>query len=718
MQSMKFLEENKMDNRLNFKQLFATLILFAMSVQMLSFTVFAQSLKNDNSEEVSEETRQTDLTPQSKIAPDLAEKADEQNFGFRADETQSVIIQLKPATEINNFLGEEVSQDVKGQMLKVEVRANKSRALSVKSKLQGLNGLFKKSFNNLGLVSAELPLSKITELAQSENVEFISPDLEASATGHIETTTGANLVRSLTPGTTLDGRGIGVAVIDSSYYIDNELFRQSDGTMIQQVNQDMRGWNMMVTDGNGHGTHVSSLIAGNPSFVNGYYSGVAPGVKIINVRVLDAEGKGNASHVIAALDWIIANKAVHNIRVVNMSLGTPASQTYKTDPLCLAARRAVNAGIVVVASAGNNGKDATGAKRYGSINSPGIEPSVITVGATNSYGTDARSDDTIASYSSKGPTRGYESVSGVRVYDNLIKPDLVAPGNKLIGAQSTQNTNAVVPTLVIYYPLLNARQPDYHFDWNTYTYSGTKNGTMFLSGTSMSAPLVSGAAALMLQANPSLTPNLVKAILMYSAQPMNGVNTLEQGAGKLNIDGAVRLAKLVKTTLPTTNGSSLLTASLPSSQRSTIAGQYAYWGKGIVTNHGFIYGDDLMNKWQGMYASGVLISDGTPFSGSSLTKSTTKTSGTLSLYQGAIKNNGVLISDGTLYLNSNAMGGRPTPFVNWQGVLVSDGVLVGDGVLISDGVLVGDGVLISDGNPAWANAVYGDNTNGMVSAGY
>ena len=707
-------------NRLNFKQFFAAFALLAMSVQMFSFSIFAQSLKNEMSQEVikTNQDEQADLTPKSKIAPDLEEKSGELSNGLRADEPQKVIIQLKSETSLNEMLGNTVNEAERAKLFEREVQANKSKKGLLMSDLTEVGGTIQKSFNNLGLVSAELPLSKITELAQSENVAYISPDREASATGHVETTTGTNLVRSLVSGTTLDGRGIGVAVIDSSYYIDNELFRQANGTMIQQVNQDMRGWNMMVTDGNGHGTHVSSLIAGNPSFVGGYYSGVAPGVKIINVRVLDAEGKGNASHVIGALDWIIANKSAHNIRVVNMSLGTPASQSYKTDPLCLAARRAVNAGIVVVASAGNNGKDAAGAKRYGSINSPGIEPSVITVGATNTYGTDVRSDDTIASYSSKGPTRGYETVNGARVYDNLIKPDLVAPGNKLIGAQSTQNTNAVVPTLVIYYPLLNARQPDYYYDWNTSTFSGLKNGTMFLSGTSMSAPLVSGAAALMLQANPSLTPNLVKAILMYSAQPMNGVNTLEQGAGQLNIDGAVRLAKLVKTTLPTTNGSSLLTASLPKDQRSTIAGQYVYWGKGVVTNYGFLSGNDLMNKWQKMYANGVLISDGTPFSGSTLTKSTTLTSGTLSLYQGAIRNNGVLISDGTAYLSSNAMGGRPTPFINWQGVLVSDGVLVGDGVLISDGVLVGDGVLISDGNPAWANAVYGDNTAGMVSAGY
>ncbi len=710
-----------MFNKLNFKQTFATLVLFALSMQMVSFSVFGQSFEKDQPEEVVNEkpSGPVDEIRQTKIASDLESRALELSAGMRSDDTQKIIIQLKSDSGLDELKDTALSPATQATLFAQEVQKNKEKVGILVTDLMSVGGQVKKAFNRLGLVSAELPLSKIRQLSESDDVAFISPDVETIALGHVETTTGANLVRNLTSGTTLDGRGIGVAVIDSAYYLDNEMFRQSNGTMIQQVNRDMLGIGMMATDGNGHGTHVSSLIAGNPSFVGGAYTGIAPGVKLIPIRALGTLGSGLSSDVIAALDWIIANKAVHNIRVVNMSLGTPASQSYMTDPLCLAARRAVNAGIVVVASAGNNGKDINGAKRYGTINSPGIEPSVITVGATNTYGTDARSDDTIASYSSKGPTRGWSVAgNGARVYDNLIKPDLVAPGNKLIAAMSTQSTNAVVPNLVIDYPGLNARQPDYHLDWTTYQMVGVKNGAMWLSGTSMSAPLVSGTVALMLQANPSLTPNLVKAILMYSAQPLLNVNTVEQGAGELNVDGAVRLAKLVKTTLPTTNGTAMLTAALPSNQYSTIGGQRAYWGKGVITNFGFIYGNDLMNKWQGMYASGVLVSDSTPFSGTTISKSTTMTSGSLNLFQGAIKNNGVLVSDGKVYLSSNAMGSRPIPFVNWQGVLVSDGVLVGDGVLISDGVLVGDGVLVSDGNPAWANAIYGDNTAGMTLIGY
>ena len=146
------------------------------------------------------------------------------------------------------------------------------------------------------------------------------------------------------------------------------------------------------------------------------------------------------------------------------------------------------------------------------------------------------------------------------------------------------------------------------------------------------------------------------------------------------------------------------------SQSSNFWGATVYWGKGVMTNHGFLYGNDLMNKWQGMYGNGVLVGDGTPFSGSTLTKSSTLTSGTLTLYQGAIKNNGVLVGDGTLFLSSYAMGGSPTPTYNGQGVLVSDGVLVGDGVLIGDGVLVGDGIAYS------TQALLGDNTSCMLPA--
>jgi subtilisin family serine protease len=144
--------------------------------------------------------------------------------------------------------------------------------------------------------------------------------------------------------------------------------------------------------------------------------------------------------VLAALDWLIANKNNYPVRVVNMSLGTPAISSYENDSLCNAVRKLVNAGVVVVAAAGNNGKDTKGRKIYGGIHSPGNEPAAITVGASNSFGTDPRNEDSITTYSSRGPTRSYSVDSyGLLHYDNLIKPDLVAPGNKIIAAEAAGN---------------------------------------------------------------------------------------------------------------------------------------------------------------------------------------------------------------------------------------------------------------------------------------
>lgn len=185
---------------------------------------------------------------------------------------------------------------------------------------------------------------------------------------------------------------------------------------------------------------------------------------------------GSTSALLSALDWILSNRAPYNIRVVNLSLGTAAVDSYKNDPVCKAVRRMVDAGVVVAAAAGNNGKNSNGQKVYGQIHSPGNEPSAITVGAANSFGTDVRSDGGIASYSSRGPTRSYSTdASGVKHYDNLIKPDLVAPGNKLVYAEAEDN-------------LLMTQRPE--LDAGVSPVDNRK--MMYLNGTSMSTPVVAG----------------------------------------------------------------------------------------------------------------------------------------------------------------------------------------------------------------------------------
>src|SRR6185369_11253861 len=255
-------------------------------------------------------------------------------------------------------------------------------------------------------------------------------------------TTGADQIRQssdVSSSGLLDGTGIGIAILDSGIDVDHTSFRNGSNGVRVVYNEDFTGEGR-TDDPYGHGTHVASLAAGNGRISNGAYTGIAPNANLINLRVLNADGVGTTAWVLRALDWVASNYADYNIRVVNMSLGMPAVDSYRDDPICRAVRKLVDAGVTVFAAAGNNGKDSEGNKIYGHIHSPGNEPSAITVGASNTFGTDERSDDVVTSYSSRGPTRSFTTdADGVRHYDNLIKPDLVAPGNRLIDAEANGN---------------------------------------------------------------------------------------------------------------------------------------------------------------------------------------------------------------------------------------------------------------------------------------
>src|SRR6202041_158112 len=228
-------------------------------------------------------------------------------------------------------------------------------------------------------------------------------------------------------------------------------------------------------DAYGHGTHVSGIIGGNGSASGagtGYaqrIAGMAPNVNIINFRVLDQNGAGTDSQVIAAIQRAIQLKSQYNIGVINLSLGRPVFESYTLDPLCQAVEQAWKAGIVVVVAAGNDGRDnSLGTSGYGTIAAPGNDPYVITVGAMNTMGTPSRADDQIASYSSKGPT----------LFDHVVKPDLVAPGNRIVSLYSSGLTlNHLFPGNEIPYSL-------YQVNGN----SGASDTYYRLSGTSMAAP--------------------------------------------------------------------------------------------------------------------------------------------------------------------------------------------------------------------------------------
>lgn len=370
----------------------------------------------------------------------------------------------------------------------------------------------------LSLINAhvlELPNGALEALARHSRVKRVSLDrLIVSANERTGATIGATTVRE-TLG--YDGTGIGVAVIDSGITSWHDDLTASGGG--QRVDRFVDFVNGLETayDDFGHGTHVAGIIGGNGNDSEGRRTGVAPGASLIVLKALDASGQGRISDVIAALDYIVAKKDALNIRVVNLSVATGVYESYETDPLTLAAKRAVEAGIVVVAAAGNNGRGETGHDQYGGIGAPGNAPWVLTVGASSHMGSVERSDDTMAAFSSRGPT----------AVDYAAKPDLVAPG---VGIESLSDHDS---TLYV------TRSP--------YLLEGTVAMPylpyLSLSGTSMAAPVVSGTVALMLQANPSLTPNAVKAILQYTAQIYPAYDPLTEGTGFLNAKGAIELAR-------------------------------------------------------------------------------------------------------------------------------------------------------------------------------
>ncbi|HEV2861980.1 MAG TPA: S8 family serine peptidase [Pyrinomonadaceae bacterium] len=536
-------------------------------------------------------------------------------------------------------------------------------------------------FKNLNALAVELPVSALEELAAFPEVSYVSADREVTSLGgNLAVEVGAEAVRQQTSASgaayTLDGAGVGIAVLDSGIYREHKSFAGHYGG-----GKDYTGEGR-TDDPFGHGTHVAGIAVGGAEVLKGKYVGVAPGATLYNLRVLNSKGVGTVSGVLAALDDLFNHHAAANIRVVNMSLGMPAVDSYKDDPVCRAVRKLSDAGVVVVAAAGNDGKDSRGNKVYGLIHAPGNEPSAITVGASNDMGSIDRADDTLTTFSSRGPTRSFwTDEAGLRHYDHVIKPDLVAPGNKIGAAQSPSNY------LVQSNPLL---------DLNTSKFPNQK--MMRLSGTSMAAPVVAGAAALMLQANPRLTPNMVKMALMYTAQQLAGANTLEQGAGEINVEGAVRLAKLLKSDLPagTRAGTPFLNGPAPAPQTTIkyadsdgrVAATSFRWAQGIILNHTYAKGSELITAYQGIYGSGVMFGDGITFSeGVTLSDATLMTDGVVFSDQ-LLTSYGITISDGSPFLGAGVMLA--------DGAVFADGVFFGDGVILSDGTVFGDSVTRGD----------------------
>jgi serine protease AprX len=429
-------------------------------------------------------------------------------------------------------------------------------------------------------VTVDLPRGGMKALEDNPDVESVS--LDAPITPHaVVTVSGAVLRTTLglasTPGTTgPTGNGVGVAIIDSGISSSNAF-----GSRITAFYDFTSGTPVASTpvDPYGHGTHVAGLIAGSGSPSANAYAGVAPGASLIGLRVLDNKGGGYTSNVIAALQFATANRVALNIKVINLSLGHPTYESAATDPLVAAVEAANRAGIVVVTSAGNYGQNpTTGEIGYAGVTSPGIAPSAITVGAVDTNGTTTRDDDTVAAYSSRGPTW----------YDGRSKPDVVAPGSGLVAVGKSNST------IYVTYPSTRvgvANDPN--------------NRYLKLSGTSMASAVTAGVVALMIEAHQQaitwntrpLTPNTIKAMLQVTAIPMYDpanwwapYDQLTQGTGQLNADGAVTAAKSVDAAVA--RGGYWVVA-YPNTY-SLIGTQYYNWSQHLVWGNHIVWGNSLL----------------------------------------------------------------------------------------------------------------------------
>jgi serine protease AprX len=392
---------------------------------------------------------------------------------------------------------------------------------------------------------------QLSQLAADRTVVTLSGDplvrpsmaVAVKATGADQTWSGYSGLLGLGSIAGVSGKGIGVAVIDSGITEHTAL----KGKVVASVS--MIANDRSTDDEYGHGTHVAGIIAGVRTATTSLFpSGVAPGAHLVNVKVLGANGAGYTSDVIAGIDWTIANRGRYNIRVINLSLGHAVMEPASTDPLCLAVQRAVAAGIVVVAAAGNAGQTDTAVPILGGITSPGNSPYAITIGATDTRGTATRTDDVVAPYSSRGPTK----------FDFAVKPDLVAPGSRVVSLE------ALAGYLPASYPALHR--------------AGTgRNAYMHLSGTSMATPIASGAAALLLQGTPGLTTAHVKAALQAGATPIKDGGLMGAGAGALNIWASRQVAAKGLSSL-LNSVTTLLSGALGSS------GGAFYWDSGTLAH--------------------------------------------------------------------------------------------------------------------------------------
>ena len=384
-------------------------------------------------------------------------------------------------------------------------------------------GVVTTEFPSFDAVAAYVTPDEIATLSQESDVNMIVADNPVFGLDYKSSMDITNLaiglgdVKSPAAGGP-DGSGVGVAIIDSGVATTTDL---RDSRIV--------GWKDFVNnkkapyDDAGHGTFVAGLIAGdgtaslpleNGGYATMQFRGVAPAANVIGIKVLGSTGQGRASAVMAGVLWAVVHKNDYGIRVINLSIGSNPVAPVQYDPIAQAVELAWKHGITVVCAAGNEGEFGPGG-----ILSPGNSPYVLTVGASDTRQTATLADDVMTYYSSIGPT----------LFDEFAKPDVVAPGNRLISVRKSGS-------------YIDVNFPQNLIPVASYAPSApadTQPGYLMLSGTSTSAPVTSGAVALLLDADPRLSPDDVKVRLMRTADPLPGASVYQEGAGLIDVDGAL-----------------------------------------------------------------------------------------------------------------------------------------------------------------------------------
>jgi serine protease AprX len=418
---------------------------------------------------------------------------------------------VAPSTGGQATTGESVTPAMAAPKARFIVQSTDDDILEVGRAAADLGGRVVATQESLDTLVVDLPVATANRLRTADGVQAITPDSQVQLQGAGFGPTGedgdmTNIAR-LTGATTywrngFRGQGVDVALLDSGVLPVEGLTTPNKLVLGPDLSFESQEKDLRHLDTFGHGTHMAGIIAGRDGLTGETrFVGMAPAARVVSLKLADAQGNTDVSQVIAAIDWVVTHgqDAGLNIRVLNLSFGTDSSQDYRLDPLAHAAEVAWSKGVVVVVAAGNGDGTKAG------LSNPAYDPAVLAVGAVDPKGTLERGDDVVPVFSQRG-----------NLAEGKRAPDVVAPGSSVVSLRAKGS-------------FIDSR------------YAATAAiGERFFkgSGTSQSAAVVSGAAALVLSQRPWLSPDQVKDILRRSAQPVPGATTDAQGAGSLDLTTA------------------------------------------------------------------------------------------------------------------------------------------------------------------------------------